>query len=190
MSNIDIDDLVSQMSRLKNVPIDKATRNAARDFVRGAYMAAPIAAVRRSKFAKVTLKTGKEQVLNITKAAQQSAAAASKERRAEVRKATRARLEARRIVIRRGFAKATWIGAFRALGVTTNKPAKNLSETLTRLSKVTWHTKDSEASVEITDQNLAFKHHIDAGNAMLMAGLDRAKDILLKNITKEIMKRV
>lgn len=190
MSSIDINDLVSQMSRLKNVPVDKVTRNAGRDFVKGAYMAAPVAKISKSKFAIVTLKNGEKQVLNITKAAQQSAARARAGRGAEVREATKARLNARRIVIQRGFSKATWIGAFRALGVSTTKPAKNIPDKLTRLSTVRWHIKESEASVEIIDQNMAFKGLPGAGAAMVQAGLDRAQNILLKNIEKEVMKRV
>lgn len=187
--SMELGGLMRQLARLKNVPIEKVVRNASRDFVMGAYTAAPVAKKSRSLFARVTLRNGQIAYLNITRAASQSARAAAKGKGSAARARTRARLEKYRVRIMKGFSRSTWIGAMRSLGMHSKHVGNSLPTAVAWMSRArqTIDTK-TVAAYEIRDINLDFKALPMARRNMVSAGEKRAIDFMRKAIRKELDK--
>lgn len=119
--------LVEAMARLKQIPVSKVLRNAARDFARGAYKAIPTASVTRSEFYRIKLKNGGVKYLHESQITKRKPVSQTRKKDKTKRKVREFHAELRRKVrIGKGWSKATWITLFRALGITTNKPAKSL----------------------------------------------------------------
>lgn len=106
--------LMQQISRLKNVPLEKVLRNASRDFVKAAYFGTPTARTSRTPFllvpgpARRTIATqnGPAHWVRKTKSARGSKWDPP-------------------FAVRKGYAKATWIGAMRALGMGSGNPGNH-----------------------------------------------------------------
>ena len=178
---------IGAIARIKKVPIGKAVRNAARDFVMGAFYAAPVAVRSRSPYARVTLRNGRVAYLNIARAAGQSARSAAKGRKASARASAMRRLEKHRVRIMKGYSKSTWIGAMKALGMQSRKQSAGVP------SAVGWQSTarqavDSQtlATIDIHDKNLDFKVRTTARQRMIGEGERRAVDKMAAAIQKEL----
>lgn len=145
MTKIDTTQLIQAYARLKRIPVASVMRHAAKDFVRRAQDVTPTASVSRSDYYRATryemadvqytTKTGKVKTRRDWRVD-------AKGRRtrigdtwymheSQVSKMTKAKwkrggIEVRKIKIRKGWSKATWIGAMRALGMPSKQPAKSV----------------------------------------------------------------
>ncbi len=108
--------LMLRIARLKKVPLDKVLRNASRDFVKAAYFGTPTAKTSRTRFllvpgrAKRTINTQNGPAHWVLK-----------------KKSRQGSRWDPPFPVRKGYAKATWIGAMRALGMVTGNPGQHSS---------------------------------------------------------------
>lgn len=112
---LDSRELVSAFARLKNIPVWKVIRNAAKDFTRGAYDATPVAKKSTSPYyrAKYKGRTWYVKQSQLTKGTRGKMKALAKGEQVEFRQG---RPVLKRVLIKKGWSKSTWIGAMRTLG--------------------------------------------------------------------------
>jgi hypothetical protein len=107
--------LVNKMAEVKNVPIEKVVRNCARDFTKAAYNATHVA-VKKTKWLRVYDLAGRRvKFVNIEHApwSGQMPIRYKNKKRVYHRKTDKALVG----VQYRGFAKSSWIGTMKALGM-------------------------------------------------------------------------
>lgn len=150
MTKIDTTEFIRAYARLKKLPVKTVMRNAARDFVRVAQRETPNASISQSQYFRATryemadvqytTKTGKVRT-------RRDWALNEKGRRTKVGESwymhesqlpnlsnarwKRGGISVSRVRIRKGWSKATWIGAMRALGMPSKHPAKSLPAVVT-----------------------------------------------------------
>jgi hypothetical protein len=172
-------------------PLSKVLRNAARDFAQSAYAHTRSAAVRRTPFLQVPDKRGGRYL------AAYEAAVASNLRnhggRHELRPGMYVRGGMRWIrkarmknpgsrggttgnppyPVAKGFARATWIGVFRGLGMTTQRPAANVPESATRAGQAEQRPRE----IVLTDR-LSYIERLDRMDAIVSQGMEAARSRL------------
>lgn len=133
--------LLQTYARLKNIPMAKVLRNAARDFVQAAYRATPLARIKQSPYVRLPIEGTKHTYRYILWDSLDEKA--------------QERLKKRRIRLQRGWSKASWIHLMRVLGM-TNKNGDMRKErsgkrwdAVNRLATI---GGNPEREVEITDQ--------------------------------------
>ncbi len=95
--------LIATYAALKNVPLAKVLRNMARDFVQAAFKTTPLARISISPFVRVPIEGTKRTYHYI--------------RWHSLDRKAKKRLKDRRVIIHRGWSKASWIQAMRLLGM-------------------------------------------------------------------------
>lgn len=120
MTKIDTTELVNSFARMKNIPVKTVMRNAARDFVRTAQRETPLSVETKARYYRAKLDDrrwwipvdliGGRKIHN-------------KPGRTQLKR-----------WLNRGWSKATWIGSMRALGMSSQHPAKRLPAVVTHQS--------------------------------------------------------
>lgn len=191
---------VRLMAQIKEVPVAKVLRNAARDFAHGAYRATGTAAVSRSPFLQVPDKRGgKYGRAYMERAARASAAgeallAPGTYLRGAMRwiRKTPARRPGSRgghtpnppYPVAKGFARASWIGVFRGLGMTTQRPARNVPASAVRIGQVESLAEGGQPALEIVDR-LSYIARLDARDGVTAAGLRLAQQTMERELDRE-----
>ena len=164
------DRLLEEYARLKRVPLAKVIRNASRDFLQAAYRATPMA-TRRTKTGWLAIAPAKLRGSAAHKVQSNGLVwfgpgmlTAKDKRRLRAAGATVPR-------IRKGYSKATWIGAMRALGMGRSTPMG--METATNVA--TLRTGGTGNNVSATIRNwLKFDKRPGAQAEILRAGMANA----------------
>ena len=116
--------LMTAMAEVKNVPLTKVVRNCARDFVKAAYMSTPVAK-KTTKWLPIYFKGGgkkPEFYVDVTKAPWgDSMPIRHRNRAGEYKRKFDTRLVG---VMYRGFAKSSWIGTMKALGMNGGRSSR------------------------------------------------------------------
>lgn len=186
------------MAQLKAVPVDKVLRNAARDFAHGAYRATRSAAVRKTDFLQVPDKRD-GRYYRAFRAAQ-----AANERNHGGRHVLAPNMYVRggmrwirRRAVRRpglrggttpnppypvakGFARASWIGVFRSLGMQTQRPAASVPPAAVEIGQA----EQARGRLDIVDR-LSYIGSLDARDGIVAAGLARAESIIVRELDRE-----
>lgn len=164
------DGLLEEYARLKKVPLAKVIRNAAKDFLQAAYRATPIAA-RRTKAGWLAMAPSKLRG-SAAHREQSNGLVWFGPRMLTARDKRRLRAAGAAVPrIRRGYSKATWIGAMRALGMGRSAPAGMDSAT----NVATLRTEGTGSNVSATVRNwLSFDRRPGAQADILRSGLAHA----------------
>ena len=132
-AKIDASSLMSALARLKNIPLAKVVRNAARDFAQAAIKATPVAQKSKSEFYKYFV-NGQPRFLHESQVVNRK----SKKGLKKVR-------------IYKGWSKASWLGVFRALGMSLKIAAQRLPGKVEHLSYAIARGNNTNASTTIED---------------------------------------
>ena len=135
------DGILRTFADLKNVKVAKVVRNAARDIVYGAYLATPRSTAKKSPYAEVPNQFHDGNVkIRLDPGGRKKPQPPSE----------RERLTPYRLVVRRGWSKATWIGAMRALQMNQKTAAKldEASKGMVQKKKPTTPPADLRSKVE------------------------------------------
>lgn len=144
---IDIQDkgLLATYAALKNVPLAKVLRNAARDFVQAAYRATPLARIAQSRYVRIPIEG--------TKKAYRYIPWDSLDEKGQER------LKKRRIRLQRGWSRASWIRLMRILGMTNKNGDMRKERTGKR-----WEAVNRLATIGLTERQVEITDaiHFDA----------------------------
>ena len=199
---------VRLMSRLKEVPVAKVLRNAGRDFAHAAYKQTGSAAVRSSPFLEVPNKRGGTYA-NAFAARQASNArnhgsSIHPEGRHVLKpgmyirgamrwvKKTKVKKLGSRggttpqppYPVAKGFARASFIGVFRGLGMTSQRPARNVPPAAMQIGQVSDRAQDARAMLEIMDR-LSYIGKLDARDGIVDAGMNAAQQTMERELDRE-----
>ncbi len=168
--------LVEAYARLKKVSVAKVLRNASRDFVQAAYKATPIAQMKVSPYYVVRDRNGVKRYIHESR----------------MRGRTNAGIgRARRVVIARGWSKATWIGVMRQLQMRAKNKPSNVPEAALMYSGMRMTQTQDTASVTIND-NIRFDRFGKSSDSKLVeiaqAGFRLAAERLTKDWTRQLEK--
>lgn len=156
------------MAHVKDVPIGKVLRNAGRDFGMEAYRSTPTAAVTRTNFLRVpdTRPGGRWRWV----------------RRAKVRRpgSRGGRTPNPPYPVAKGFARATWIGVFRDLGMTTRRPARYVPPAAVELGEATERPRE----VVIRDV-LSYIGKLDARGGIAYRGMLKAQQTAERELERQ-----
>lgn len=145
--NAEIQDkgLLKTYAALKNIPLAKVIRNAARDFVQAAYKATPMARITQSPYVRIPIEGAKRVFRYIPWDSLDEKA--------------QGRLKKRRIRLQRGWSKASWIRLMRILGM-TNKNGDMRKER----SGKRWKAVNQLATIGLTEKQAVINDaiHFDA----------------------------
>jgi hypothetical protein len=169
-------DLMDAMARLKDIPMSKVVRNAARDFSKAAFRATPTAQVSRSEFYVFTDRQGRRRYLHEFQVAGRK------------RKSMRS---LRKVRIAKGWSRASWIGVFRALGMQPPAKPVRIPQTVEGISSATALGDDTMSTVRLTDYVRfdRFGRGSDSTTSeILRAGFDRAAQNLTREVTRMMQK--
>jgi hypothetical protein len=125
--------LIEAMARLKNIPVSKVVRNASRDFAQAAQKETPIATKSKSEYYKY-FKNGVPHFLHESQVA-------GRKRKTGLRK----------VRIYKGWSKASWLGVFRALGVSLKVSVQRLPSKVEHISHAVTRGSVTESTTTITD---------------------------------------
>lgn len=175
------------MAQAKEVPISKVLRNAARDFAHGAYKTTATAAVRSTPFLRVRkndrpLQYSQQDIRNAVEIGANIRTYYRWVKKTKVR-----RLGSRGGItpnppypVAKGFARASWIGVFRGLGMTTAKPAANVPPAAVQIGQV----QGDATGLELVDR-LSYIGTLDARDGIVQAGMSRAYEIMDRELKRE-----
>jgi len=126
---------MQSLANLKNVPLAKVVRNASRDFASEAYRNTPIAKVSRSEYYYYHDKGGQIHFLHESQVGKRKKGS-----------------KLHKVRIHRGWSRASWIGVFRALGMSMPARKASLPEKVEHISHAVQKVaSDTSASTTITD---------------------------------------
>ena len=173
---VDIQDkgLLQTYAAMKNIPLAKVIRNAARDFVQAAYKATPTARITQSPYVRIPIEGVKKVFRYIPWDS--------------LDEKGQERLKKRRIRLQRGWSKASWIRLMRILGMTNSK-----GEMRKERSGKRWDAVNQLATIGLTEKQAVINDaiHFDARpgeiDRITEAGLALATK-RLSNDFKKIMK--
>ena len=149
--------LIEALARLKNIPVSKVVRNASRDF-------APLAQVSKSEFYYYWGKDGVKHYLHQSQVGK-------RKRKSKLRK----------VRIHKGWSKASWLGVFRALGVSLKMSTNRLPQAVEHLSNAIVSGSPEKAKCVMTD-NI----HFDGFHG----GQDKHSDVIAREGFKLAAKRI
>ena len=134
--NVSIDSLMNALAQLKGIPLSKVVRNASRDYAQGAYKATPLAQISKSEYYRAD-RDGKTWYIHES---QMSGKRIRKDGATRIRK----------VRVQKGWSKSTWIGAFRALGMSPKFPPKRLPSAVEHMSMAVQHVTVEDPKTIIT----------------------------------------
>lgn len=171
--------LIDLFARLKGIPVAKVIRNAARDFVQAALKATPRGRLSKSPYGRV--KVGDDyRYFRIDRLTPRELARAKRRRRRDSRLTMP-------LPMRRGWSKASWIGAFRELGMgrTPTAPRKLPSAVIQRLSTAAAAGDERHPEIRITD-DIRFTALAGADQSIVQAGFRLAADRLTREFKRTL----
>ena len=133
-TNIHAESLIEALARLKDIPVSKVVRNASRDFAQAALKATPTAQVSKSEFYYYWGKDGVKHYLHQSQVGK-------RKRKSKLRK----------VRIHKGWSKASWLGVFRALGVSLRMSTNRLPQAVEHLSNAIVSGNPENAKCVLTD---------------------------------------
>lgn len=140
MSSVDISSMMQAFASLKKIPVEKVLRNAAKDYVQGAFEATPSAQIGKSEFYRAE-KGNKRWYIHESQLAGR-----------KIRNKKGSDVTLKKVRIKKGWMKSTWIGAMRALGMKIKDPAKRLHGSVKHKSLAVFSTGSTTSTVTIADQ--------------------------------------
>jgi hypothetical protein len=168
-TTIHAESLIEALAHLKDIPVSKVVRNASRDFAQAALKATPVAKVSKSEF-YYFWRNGVKHFLHQSQVGK-------RKRNSKLRK----------VRVHRGWSKASWLGVFRALGVSLRMPTNRLPQAVEHLSNAIQSGSQQQAKCVLTDQI-----HFDGfngGQDRHSQGIARAGfELAAKRITGEVNK--
>lgn len=163
----DLSALIRRMQRVQSqitggdYPMAKVLRNAGRDFAQTAYQSTRRAAVRTTPFLRVPAQGGGTRWV--------------RKRRAKRPGLRGGATPQPPYPVAVGYARASWIGVFRDLGMGTRRPAARVPESVTRSSQAT-----SAPMVTEVSNRLSYIGRLDARDGLVARGLDAARQRLTR----------
>lgn len=139
MSEINITAMMNALANLKGIPLRTVVKNAAKDYVQGAYQATPIASISRSEWYVATKGDKKWYVPESQVAGRRIRNKDGKTRFVKTR-------------IRKGWSRATWLGAMRGLGMATKPLPARIHMVATHRSYAFVRSNIDNPSATIVDQ--------------------------------------
>lgn len=144
MTHLDIKPLMHRLARLKMIPLWKVIRNAARDFVQRAWEVTPQAAITKSEYYRATRYEQADEAYTDKRGklkTRRTWAIGADGRRTKIGEAwyihetqmagkkpsswKKAGIEVRKVRIKKGWSRSTWIGVMLALGMNAkNRPSR------------------------------------------------------------------
>lgn len=176
---LDTRHLMSAIASLKEVPLWKVIRNASRDYVQGAYKATPSAQISKSQYYRAE-HNGKKWYIHESQL--HGGRVRNKQGKTQLRK----------VRVRKGWSKSTWIGAMRELGMTAKNRPRRLPA-IVEAKSTTTQQGGNTPRVVISDE-----FHIDrfgrsttipAYNQIAGEGFRLAASRLVKEWEREIKER-
>ena len=171
---IDPTGLVSALASLKNVPLAKVVRNASRDFAQAAQKATPVAQTGKSEYYKWFDKQGQPHFLH------------------ESMLVGRSRRSLRKVRVYKGWSRASWLGIFRALGVSMRIPVQRLPGKVEHISNAITSGSQTDSTVTMTD----YIHFDKFGrvqdtrtDAVAKAGFELAAKRITKAVNEELSRQ-
>lgn len=137
---LDVRGMMEALAELKQIPLAKVVRNAARDFVQAAFRATPTAKVGRAQYYRAKT-NGRTWYIPVAK---------TNGRR--VRGLKKSGVEVRKVAIRRGWSRSTWLGAMQALGMASKARPARMPEAVERKSTASSGGAQATPSVVISDE--------------------------------------
>ena len=138
--SVSIDQLMNALAQLKGIPLSKVVRNASRDYAQGAYKATPLAQISKSEYYRAE-RNGKTWYIHESQMAGR-----------KLRKKKDGETSIRKVRVQKGWSKSTWIGAFRALGLSPKFPSKRLPVAVEHMSTAVQHVNaDNPKTIVTTD---------------------------------------
>jgi len=125
--------LLQAFARLKSVPISKVVRNASKDFAQAALKSTPLAKKSKSEYYRFKGKDNEWHYLHESQVAGRKSKSGLK-----------------RVRILKGWSKGSWLGVFRALGMSM-KERKRLPSRVEHISHAIQKTSQTTATTTITD---------------------------------------
>lgn len=113
-----IGQLIDMLAKLRGVTTDKVVRNASRDFVQATYKETPLAQKSKSEYYTFVGKDGNRRYLH------------------ESQVTVKRKSKLRKVRIRRGWSRASWIGIMRGLGMSTKSRPRALPSKVETISNV------------------------------------------------------
>lgn len=132
-TNIHAESLIEALARLKDISVSKVVRNASRDFAQAALKATPTAQVSKSEFFYYW-RDGVKHYLHQSQVGK-------RKRKSKLRK----------VRIHKGWSKASWLGVFRALGVSLRMSTNRLPQAVEHLSNAIVSGNPENAKCVLTD---------------------------------------
>lgn len=174
MSGINVASMMDALHRLKGIPLAKVIRNASRDFVQGAFKATPTAQISKSEYYKAE-KDGKTWYIP----ASQLAGRRIKQKNG---------LSIKKVRIRKGWSKYTWVGVMRELGMASKNIPARLGSHVAEKSQSTQSLNATNPKVVISDEfqinNFGKTSTQPQHEAIAKAGFALATKRLLKEYTR------
>ena len=133
-ANIEISGIMEALARLKDIPVAKVVRNASRDFAQAAWQHTPLAKVSRSEF-YYYWKDGEKKFLHESQIGK-------RKRGSKLRK----------VRIHKGWSKASWIGIFRALGMSLKTATGRLPQAVEHISNAIVSGTQTDSKTVMTDE--------------------------------------
>jgi hypothetical protein len=126
--------IIDAFARLKGISVAKVVRNASRDFAQAAHKETPIAKIGRSEYYKYFDKSGQPHFLH------ESMVVGRKSRKG-----------LRKVRVYKGWSRASWLGIFRALGVSMRIPVQRLPNQVEHISHAITRGDQTNSTVTMTD---------------------------------------
>jgi len=170
---INVNNLMEAYARLKGIPLASVVKHASRDYVQGGFNATPNAIISRSEYYRAE-KNGKTWYIHESQVAGKT-----------VRKMRKDGTSIKKVRVRKGWSKSTWIGAFRALGMSAEFPSKRLEADVEHKSTAVQHINaDNPKTIVTTDfqidhfgrESTQPQHERIAREGFRLASLRIAKD--------------
>ena len=171
--------LIDLFARLKGIPVAKVIRNAARDFVQAALKATPRGRLAKSPYGRVKLGAD-YRYFRLDRLSPRELARAKRRRKRDSRLTMP-------LPMRRGWSKASWIGAFRELGMgrTPTAPRKLPASVIQRLSTAAMAGDDQHPEIRITD-DIRFTALAGTDQTIIQAGFRLAAERLTREFKRTI----
>jgi len=134
MLNIDPKAIVEALARLKGIPVAKVVRNASRDFAQASLKATPTAQKSKSEFYKYKGKDNQWHYLH------ESMLVGRKRKKGLIKQR-----------IYKGWSRASWLGVFRALGMSMRMQTSRLPNAVEHISNAIARGTQTSATTTITD---------------------------------------
>lgn len=155
----DASGLIAAYARLKGIPVATVVRNASRDFVKAAYTKTPTAKIGKSPYYTfVSWRTGKRVYLHESQVETERTRKGKAKLARKWRKFNPARgftwlnqFKLRRVRVAKGWSKASWINAFRALGIPPKSRPARVPPKAETLSDVAAAGAAQKAQMTLTD---------------------------------------